>query len=110
MLRRLITFQLRQYHQIYIPTFEGCQGAVFLKVSEILERINAGIKHPLSATKLGMLLSKLGFTKGRYNNERGYLLIERSTEEIQATRKIAAKDISTSMQCHPEEQSDEGSR
>ena len=94
----------------YRPTFEGCQGAVFLKVSEILERINAGIKHPLSATKLGMLLSKLGFTKGRYNNERGYLVIERSTEEIQATRKIAAKDISTSMQCHPEEQSDEGSR
>ncbi len=77
----------------YRPTFEGCQGAVFLKVSEILERINAGIKHPLSATKLGMLLSKLGFTKGRYNNERGYLVIERSAEEIQATRRLAAQNI-----------------
>ena len=93
----------------YRPTFEGCQGAIFLKVSEILERINAGIRQPLSSTKLGMLLSKLGFTKGRYNNERGYLVIERTMEEIQATRKIAARDISGSR-CHPEEPSDEGSR
>ncbi len=77
----------------YRPTFKGCQGAAFLKVSEILERINAGIKQPLSATKLGMMLSKLGFTKSRYNNERGYLVIERSMDEIQACRKIAAKEI-----------------
>ena len=77
----------------YRPTFKGCQDAIFLKVSEILERINAGIKQPLSATKLGMLLSKLGFTKSRYNNERGYLVIERSMDEIQASRKIAAKEI-----------------
>lgn len=87
----------------YRPTFQGCKDAIFLKVSEILERINGSIRHPLSATKLGMLLSKLGFTKGRFNNERGYLVIERTMEEIQATRKIAARDIS----CHPEEQSDE---
>ena len=77
----------------YRPTFKGCQDAIFLKVSEILERINAGIKQPLSATKLGMLLSKLGFTKSRFNNERGYLVIERSMDEIQACRKIAAKEI-----------------
>ena len=90
----------------YRPTFQGCKDAIFLKVSEILERINGGIRHPLSATKLGMLLSKLGFIKGRFNNERGYLVIERTMEEIQSTRKIAARDVS----CHPEEQSDEGSR
>ena len=77
----------------YRPTFKGCQDAIFLKVSEILERINAGIKQPLSATKLGLLLSTLGFTKSRYNNERGYLVIERSMDEIQASRKIAAKEI-----------------
>ena len=79
----------------YRPTFEGCQGAIFLKVSEILERINTNIRQPLSATKLGMLLSKLGFTKSRYNNERGYLVIERSMDEIQATRKLIAKEITS---------------
>ena len=30
------------------PTFDGCQGAVFLKVSDILARINSGINQPLS--------------------------------------------------------------
>ena len=79
----------------YRPTFPGCKDSLFLKVSEILERINGSIRHPLSATKLGMLLSKLGFTKGRFNNERGYLVIERTMEEIQATRKIAAREIGT---------------
>ena len=81
----------------YRPTFQGCKDAIFLKVSEILERINGSIRHPLSATKLGMLLSKLGFTKGRFNNERGYLVIERKMEEIQATRKIAAREIGTTQ-------------
>ena len=74
-----------------------------MKVSEILERINTNVRQPLSATKLGMLLSKLGFTKGRFNNERGYLVIERSPDEIRATRKIAANEISTSLDCHPED-------
>ena len=63
------------------------------KVSEILERINAGIRQPLSVTRVGMLLTRLGFTKGRFNNERGYLVIERSPEEIRATQKIAANEI-----------------
>jgi len=74
------------------PTFEGCQGAIFLKVSEILERINMGVRQPLSPTKLGMLLGKLGFVKCKYGGERGYLLLERSSEEIKASQKmIAAK-------------------
>lgn len=75
------------------PTFEGCQGSVFMKVSEILERINVGIKQPLSPNKLGMLLTKLGFKKARYNNERGYLVIERSVDEINTTRKLAAQRL-----------------
>ena len=75
------------------PTFQGCQGSVFMKVSEILERINSGIRQPLSSTRLGMLLSKLGFKKCRYNAERGYLVIERSGEEIAASRKLIAAKL-----------------
>ena len=73
------------------PTFEACQGSIFMKVSEILERINAGVKQPLSPNKLGMLLTKLGFKKIRVNNERGYLVIERTADEIVAARKLAAQ-------------------
>ena len=44
-------------------------------VPAILERINAGIKQPLSATKLGMLLSKLGFTKSPLTTKEGIWLL-----------------------------------
>ena len=74
------------------PTFKGCKG-IFMKVSEILERINAGIRQPLSAVRLGIMLKKLGFAKCKYNGERGYLVIERSGEEIQATRKLAGAEL-----------------
>ena len=72
--------------------FKGCKP-VFLKVSEILERINVGIRQPLSPIRLGILLKKMGFTKCKYKGERGYLVIERSGEEIQASRKIAGNEL-----------------
>ena len=75
------------------PTFEGCQNRIFMKVAEILERINAGIRQPLSATRLGILMKKLGFRRSKYNGERGYLVIERSADEIQATRKRVANEL-----------------
>lgn len=73
--------------------FKGSKP-VFMKVSEILERINVGIRQPLSAIRLGILLKKMGFTKCKYNGERGYLVIERSGEEIQASRRIAGSELS----------------
>ena len=76
----------------YRPTFDGCQGSIFLKVSEILERINGNIRQALSPIRLGMMLRKLGFKKVKYNNERGYLVIERSLDEIQATQRLAARE------------------
>lgn len=78
------------------PTFKGCQDAIFLKVAEILERINAGVRQPLSPHRLGIMLKRLGFTKSKYNGERGYLVVERSGEEIQATRKRIGKELSSS--------------
>lgn len=77
----------------YRPTFQGCQDAIFLKVSEILEQINASIRQPLSPNRLGIILKRLGFTKCKHNGERGYLVIERSSEEIRASRKIAGKEL-----------------
>jgi predicted P-loop ATPase len=100
---RLLNEQNREYQvplpeeelllTYFRPTFPGCQGSVFMKVAEILERINVGVKQQLSPNKLGMLLTKLGFQKARYNNERGYLVIERSVDEISASRKLAAQNL-----------------
>ena len=100
---RLLNEQNREYQvplpeeelllTYFRPTFTGCQGSIFMKVSEILERINAGVKQPLSTTRLGMLMKRLGFHRTKYNGERGYLVIERSLEEITATRKLAGQSL-----------------
>ena len=67
--------------------FNGCRAS-FMKVAEVLERINGGIRQPLSAIKLGLVMNRLGFPAMKRNGSRGYLVIERSTEEIQSSRKL----------------------
>ena len=67
--------------------FEGCKAS-FMKVAEVLERINTGIRHPLSPTKLGIIMTQLGFPAVKRNGRRGYLVIERSTDEIQSSRRL----------------------
>jgi hypothetical protein len=57
-------------------------------VAEILERVNANIRQPLSSNRLGIMMSKLGFPLIRLKGIRGYLVIERTPEEIQASRKL----------------------
>ena len=73
----------------YRKPFPGSKN-VFLKVAEILERINASIKQPLSASRLGIMMTKLGFPQIRLKGVRGYLVVERTLEEIQAARKLDA--------------------
>ena len=77
----------------YRKPFPGSKN-VFLKVAEILERINAGIKQPLSASRLGIMMTKLGFPQIRLKGVRGYLVVERTLEEIQAARKLDAIKLS----------------
>ncbi len=75
--------------------FEHCQG-VFMSVSEILERINVSIRQPLSPVRLGIALKKLGFKADRYNGVRGYILVERSADEIRSSRTLIAKRLNKS--------------
>lgn len=69
------------------PSFPGSQ-AVFMQVANILERINGSIRQPLSSTRLGLLMRKLGFEARKVNGKRGYLVIERTPDEILASRKL----------------------
>ena len=51
---------------------------------DILIRINAGLKVPLSAKKVGMLMKKLGFMTIRNSMyKRGYWVVVHSFEQIE---------------------------
>ena len=57
--------------------------AVFRSTADILLRINAGMKQPLSAVKVGIIMKKMGFKQMRLGSgKRGYRLIELSFDEI----------------------------
>ena len=75
--------------------FEGCKAS-FMKVAEVLERINAGIRHPLSPIRLGLVMARLGFPSVKRKTGRGYLVVERSPEEIKASRRIEGGQVESS--------------
>ena len=54
----------------------------FMTVSNILERINAGIRQPLTPSRVGVALRKLGFVQKKIKNQRGYLMVERTQEQV----------------------------
>lgn len=70
---------------------ESCK---FITTANILERINSAIRHPLSTTKVGLVMKKLEFSTARSNSLRGYLVIERSPEEVRYSQESIARFIS----------------
>lgn len=63
---------------------------IFMTTTDILASVNAGLRTPLSATKIGLILTKLGYAKARDGIARGYIVYQRSAEEIQHARRVIA--------------------
>lgn len=66
---------------------------IFVTTAYILSRISGGIRQILSPTKVGMIMRKAGFIPIRLssNGQRGYRVVEYSTEEIQCNRQATAR-------------------
>ena len=54
----------------------------FVTVSAMLQRINALIKIPLSAIKIGIIMRKMEFNCHKSNGNRGYRVVEMTPEEL----------------------------
>ena len=80
--------QIRKHFRIPNP---GESYEVY-SVADILGVINLELKTPLSATKVGMLLNKMGFKKVRKDNRRGYKVYRYSVEEISHNKKGTVND------------------
>ena len=80
--------QIRKHFRIPQP---GEAYEVY-SVADVLGVINLELKTQLSATKVGMLLNKLGFRQVRKDNRRCYKVYRYSIEEISHRRKGTVKD------------------
>lgn len=66
------------------------ENSMFMTSSRVLQIIGSGITQKLSATRIGMAFSELGFKRVRYHGIRGYLVMQRTAEEIMAYQKSMA--------------------
>ena len=66
------------------------ENSMFMTSSRVLQIIGSGITQKLSATRIGMAFSELGFQRVRYHGIRGYLVMQRTAEEIMAYQKSKA--------------------
>ena len=72
---------LNTYFRVPAP---GEAGVKFMKISDLLERISGNVRQPLSLVRIGQSMIRLGFQQKRTYQGRGYLVIERTIEEIRA--------------------------
>ncbi len=64
------------------------EHGVFASTADILQRINALIKIPLSPVRIGMVMKKIGFEICRQKHLRGYRVVELTPEEISANQSF----------------------
>ena len=78
----------------FAPCEPGTTGAQLLTVAEISAKftIYGNIRKPLDIRQLGALLKKMGYRSARSGNRepRGYIVLEKSADSINAQRKIGA--------------------
>ena len=80
--------QIRKHFRVPGP----CEAYEVYSVADVLGVINLELKTQLSATKVGMLMNKMGFKRIRTNKSRGYKVYRYSVEEISNNRKERMND------------------
>lgn len=71
----------------YYQRPEEGQECVFASNAQILARINAGLRHKLSAVKVGTIMRQEKFEPMRVGGKRGYRVVELTAEQIEFRRK-----------------------
>ena len=72
----------------HVPDPSKNETGIFMTNTDILIRINAGLKVSLSAKKVGMLMKKLGFEPTKNTvDKRGYWVVVHSFEQIERWRR-----------------------
>ena len=64
----------------------------FFTTTAILQAISGNLTHTLNVNRVGRAMNDLGFERMRYQNERGYIVVAYSAEEIKARKRIKACD------------------
>ena len=71
----------------HLPPWDGRSDHILA-----MQVVGAGITQKLSPVYLGRALGEMGFRRVKYCGQRGYLVIERTAEEIRAVQRTMAAE------------------
>ena len=75
---------------VYFRPPVGIEGGEFMPVSRAMQIVSGNMVHQISAVSLGRAFTNLGFQFKRTSASRGYIVIQRTAEEIrQRLRQLA---------------------
>ena len=72
---------------LYFRVPKEGENGMFMTSARAIQIIGTGISQKLSPTRVGLAFNELGFRRVRYHGIRGYLVIQRTAEDMQAYQK-----------------------
>ena len=72
---------------LYFRVPKEGENGMFMTSARAIQIIGTGISQKLSPTRVGLAFNELGFQRVRYHGIRGYLVIQRTVEDMQAYQK-----------------------
>ena len=77
----------RELVSLYFRVPKEGENGMFMTSARAIQIIGTGISQKLNPTRVGLSFNELGFQRVRYQGIRGYLVIQRTAEEMQAYQK-----------------------
>ena len=77
----------RELVSLYFRVPMESENGMFMTSARAIQIIGTGISQKLNPTRVGLAFNELGFQRVRYHGIRGYLVIQRTAEEMQAYQK-----------------------
>ena len=75
---------------LYFRKPVGVEGGIFMSVGRAMQIIASTPGLPLSPVYVGRAFSELGFQRMKYCGQRGYLVVQRTSDEIQQAQRTMA--------------------
>ena len=77
----------RELVSLYFRVPKEGENGMFMTSARAIQIIGTGISQKLNPTRVGLSFNELGFQRVRYHGIRGYLVIQRTADEMQAYQK-----------------------
>ena len=77
----------RELVSLYFRVPKEGENGMFMTSARAIQIIGTAISQKLNPTRVGLSFNELGFQRVRYHGIRGYLVIQRTAEEMQAYQK-----------------------